>query len=121
MKDAFFTSEYGKEIFVLNFEGHDIDEASKLVEECARQVRHRPENSVLTLTIATNIKFTPGFVDKLKDLTKGNTPHVRKAAVVGITGLLSVAMSAVSIFSKREFKQFDSKEEAIRYLLQDKP
>jgi len=119
LKDASFTSEYGKEIFVLNFEGHDIGEASELVDECARQVLQRPEQSVLTLTIATNIKFTPAFVDKLKGLTKGNTPYVRKAAVVGITGLLSVAMSAVSIFSKREFKQFDTKEEAIRYLLQD--
>jgi hypothetical protein len=119
MDDACFTTKQGKEIFILNFEGHDVESALPLVEECAKQVRQRPEKSVLTLTVATNLKFTPAFVDKLKELTRGNEPHVRKAAVVGITGLLSVAMSAVSIFSKREFKQFDSKEEAIKYLMQE--
>ena len=119
MNDACFTREHGKEIFVLNFEGYDVVDAVSLVEECAKQVRQRPEHSVLTLTIATNLKFTPAFVDKLKELTKGNAPHVRKAAVVGITGLLSVAMTAVSIFSKRDFKLFDTKEEAIKYLLED--
>ena len=119
MNDACFTSEYGKEIFILNFENHNIDDAMPLIEECAKQVRQRPQGSVLTLTIATELKFTPAFIDELKELTKGNAPYVRKAAVVGITGLLNVAMTAVSIFSKRDFKLFDSKEDAIKYLLQE--
>lgn len=119
MKDACFTNEYDKEVFLLNFSYDDISEAIPLIEECAKQVRNRPESSVLTLTIVGKGKFTSELVDKLKSLTKGNSPYVRKAAVVGIDGLYRVVISAISIFSKRDFKLFDTKEEAIRYLLQD--
>lgn len=119
MKDARFTNDYGREIFVLNFAYDNISEAIPLIEECAHQVRSRPQNSVLTLTIVEKGKFNTELVEHLKELTKGNTPFVRKAAVVGIEGLYKVVISAISIFSKRDFKLFDSKEEAIRYLLQD--
>ena len=85
----------------------------------AEQVRKRPLNSVLTLTIVEKGKFNSELVDYLKDLTKGNTPYVRKAAVVGIAGLYKVVISAISIFSKRDFKLFETKEEAVRYLLED--
>lgn len=119
MEDARFTSEYGKEIFYLNFAYDAIEDADPLIEECAKQVRQRPENSVRTLTIISKGKFTPELVDKLKELTKGNAPYVRKAAIIGVTGLYRVVISAITIFSKRDFKIFDSKEEAIRYLLED--
>ena len=119
MKDACFTNEYGKEIFVLNFAYDNIEEAVPLIEECAEQVRKRPQNSVLTLTIVEKGKFNTELVEYLKELTKGNSPFVRKAAVVGIEGLYKVVISAISIFSKRDFKLFDSREEAVRYLLQD--
>jgi hypothetical protein len=44
---------------------------------------------------------------------------VRRTAVAGITGEYITVMSAMNIFSKREFKLCDSKEEALKYLLQD--
>lgn len=119
VKDACFTTEYGKEIFQLNFSYEDIEEAVPLIEECAKQIRQRPENSVLTLTIVADGKFNAELVEKLKGLTKGNGPYVRKAAIVGITGIYKIVMTAINIFSKRDFKHFDSKEEAIKYLLED--
>ena len=119
MDNACFTNKYGKEIFLLNFDYDAIEEAIPLINECARQVRQRPENSVLTLTTVEKGKFTAALVDELKGLTKGNAPYVRKAAVVGITGLYKVVISAISIFSKRDFKLFDNKEDAIKYLLQN--
>ncbi len=119
MNNACFTTEFGSEIFILNFAYEDIKEAVPLIDECARQVRQRPEGSVKTLTIVEKGKFDLALVDKLKDLTKGNSPYVNKAAVVGIKGLYKVVITAISIFSKRDFKLFDCKEEAINYLLQD--
>lgn len=119
MENARFTTEYGKEIFTLNFDYDAIEEAVPLIEECAKQVRKRPENSVLTLTVISKGKFNAGLVDYLKELTRGNAPYVRKAAVVGVEGLYKVVITAISIFSKREFKLFDNREEAIRYLQED--
>lgn len=118
MKDSCFTKEYGKEIYVLNFSYDRIEEAIPLIQECARQIRQRPPESVLTLTIVDKGKFTAELVEKLKELTKGNRPYVRKAAVVGVSGMYKIVITAISIFSKREFKLCDTKEEAVRYLLE---
>ena len=119
MEDAWFTTEYGMEIFQLNFSYEVIEEAVPLIEECARQIRQRPENSVMTLTIVAEGKFYSELVEKLKELTKGNTPYVRKATIVGISGIYKIVMTAINIFSKRDFKLFENKEDAINYLIQD--
>jgi hypothetical protein len=118
VKDACFTNRYGKEIFELNFSYEVIDEAIPLIEECAKQIRQRPENSVLTLTTVSEGKFNSELVEHLKGLTKGNAPYVRKAAVVGITGIYKIVMTAINIFSKRDFRLFDDRDEAIKYLLE---
>ena len=119
MEKSRFTTEFGKEIYFLLFDYDRIEEAVPLIEECAEQIRKRPEKSVLTLTVISRGKFNTELVEYLKALTRGNAPYVRKAAVVGVSGLYKVVISAISIFSKRDFKLFDSREEAIAYLLQD--
>jgi len=116
VKNACFVRENGKEIFELKFFYDDMSEALPLIEECARQVRQRPLDSVLTMTIIGKGRFTPELVEKLKQLTKGNGPHVHRASIVGVTGLYKVVISAITIFSKRDFKLFDTREAAIRYL-----
>ncbi len=116
MENSCFKIINGKEIYVLNFDYDRIEEAEALIAECAKKIRSRPESSVLTLTIVCKGKFDAALVDKLKDLTKGNAPYVRRAAVVGVTGLYKVVITAISIFSKREFKLFDHQEDAVRYL-----
>jgi len=119
MESAHFTDEYGKEVFVLNFSYDDMGDALPLIEECAAQIRQRPENSVLTLTIIGKGRFDTALVERLKELTKGNAPYVKRAAIVGVSGLYKVVISAVSIFSRRDFKLFDDKAEAIEYLQAD--
>jgi len=51
-------------------------------------------------------------------LTKGNEPYVEKAALVGVSGLYKVLVSAVMLFSKREFYMFDEKNEALDFLVE---
>lgn len=61
-------------------------------------------------------KFDNETITKLKALTKGNEPYVEKAALVGISGLYKVLVTAVMMFSKREFHMFDHKEVALDFL-----
>jgi hypothetical protein len=53
----------------------------------------------------------------MKEFTKANTPYIKAAAVVGISGLLEVAMSAVAKFSGRSFISFKTRSEAVEWLL----
>ncbi|MDT8440085.1 MAG: hypothetical protein RQ723_00315 [Desulfuromonadales bacterium] len=117
MERSCFVSHKGKQIFVLDCRGIDRQQMFEVIDECARVVRQQPEQSVLTLTIAgDNTGFDSETVSRLKELTRGNAPHVKAAAVVGITGLYKVVMSAVSMFSKRRFYMFDSVEDAKDFL-----
>lgn len=119
MKNARFTDQFGKEIFVLVFDVEEPEDALPLIRECARQVRSRPKGSVLTLTVIKKGKFSPKIVSELQKLAEGNKPYVRRAAVVGVTGIYEIAMNAVSLFSKREFKFYEYEQTAINYLLSD--
>ena len=116
MKNARFTKEFGKEIFVLTFDVEEPEESLPLIRECARQIQSRPEDSVLTLTIIKSGKFTPQLVAELQKLALGNKPYVHRAAMVGVTRLNEIAINAVSLFSKREFRAFEYEETAINYL-----
>jgi hypothetical protein len=116
MERARFIEHRGKSIFLLDCSNASIDEIHAMIDECARQVRAQPPQSVLTLTVAGGGKFAPETIQRLKELTKGNKPHVRASAVVGITGLYRVVISAVSLFSERRFHLFDDVEDAKNFL-----
>ena len=116
MERARFIDHCGKRIFLLDCTAASVDEIHDLIEECARQVRVQPPQSVLTLTVAGGGKFAPETIQKLKELTRGNKPYVKASAVVGITGLYKVVISAVSLFSERRFHLFDTVEEAKDFL-----
>lgn len=116
MERARFIQHRSKSIFLLDCTNATVDEIHAMIETCARQVRAQPPQSVLTLTVAGGGKFTPETIQKLKELTKGNKPYVKASAVVGITGLYKVVISAVSLFSERRFHLFDDVEEAKNFL-----
>ena len=117
MQRANFVTYKGKEIFVLDCSDCEPHEVEEVINECARQVRSRPEKSVLTLTIAGGASFDGKIIEQMKALSKGNTPYVRAAAAVGITGLYKVILNAVVMFSRRKFHLFDTVEEAKEYLV----
>ena len=116
MERSKFIEHKGREIYILDFTDCTQEEIIAIINECARLVRSRPEKSVRTLTIVNDVSFNNKIVGKLSDLTLGNAPYVDKAAVVGMTGLHKVLLSAIEMFSKREFHGFDLLEEALDFL-----
>ena len=116
MEKSRFISHNGREIYVLDCADCSASMVHDIIDECARQVRSRPEKSVRTLTIASGGKFDNDTISMLKELTKGNAPYVDKAALVGISGLYKVLVTAVMMFSKRDFSMFNDKAAALDYL-----
>jgi len=87
------------------------------IKKAQAMIAAEPEKSVLAVFDATDCSLTADMLTIMKDFTKANTTYVKKAVVVGITGLLQVALSAVSKFSGREFHSFKTREEALDYLV----
>ncbi|PLY01659.1 MAG: hypothetical protein C0624_10095 [Desulfuromonas sp.] len=113
---AQFSTINGHEVFEINCATDSSEEINKLLDVCAKQIRKRPPKSVVTLTTLVNGVYNNELVAKLSDLAKGNEPYVRKAAIVGLSGIYQTGLTAVSIFSRRDFKVCTTKEEALSYL-----
>ncbi len=69
MEHAKFIRHAGKEVFVLDFTDKKPAAALDLIEECARQVRTRPEASVRTLTLVAGGTFS-------QEVPHGNTSQI---------------------------------------------
>jgi len=84
----------------------------------AKNIIHsQKENSVLALFDATGSRFNNEVLDEMKSFVNSNTPYIKAAAVVGIQGLLKIALQAITRFSGRSFKVCSSREEALDWLV----
>lgn len=119
MQRCQFVEHKGRKILVLDCTGCQPEDFDAIIDECARVVQSQPQNSVLTMTIAGGGMFDSATVEKLKNLTRDNAPFVRQSAVVGVSGLQKVVLTAVSLFSKRKFNLFDDRLEAMDFLAAD--
>ncbi len=92
-------------------------EMVSLINEARKIIAAQPAKSVLAVLDATNSKFNNDVLTAMKEFTKANEPFVKHACVVGIDGLLQVALTAISKFSGRSFKSFASLEDAKEWLV----
>ena len=116
MERVTFINHNGKEILFVDFSNCKPGDVFLVIDEVKRTIRTRPENSVLTLTDVTNMRFDDRVSDQMKEYTAHNKPYVRAAAVVGVEGVKKVILNAVMLFSKRKFQTFDTIERAKNWL-----
>jgi hypothetical protein len=87
------------------------------IDEARKVIASQPEKSVLAVLDATGSRFNNDVLEAMKQFTKANAPYVNHACVVGIDGLLAVALTAVSKFSGRSFKTCANMQEAKDWLV----
>jgi hypothetical protein len=71
----------------------------------------------LTLTDVTDMEINPEIIQAFKDFTLYDKPYIRASAVVGIRGLMKIAYNAVMAFSGRRIPCFDTRDEALAWLM----
>jgi hypothetical protein len=113
-----FIQHKGKQILLHDFSNLlRLEDTLAAIAESRALVRKQPLNSVLTLTDVTGSRFNREIVEALKELTKGNKPHVKAGAIVGMTGIQRVVYVAVTQFTGRRLPTFGSLEEAKDHLV----
>jgi hypothetical protein len=90
-----------------------------VAEEGHRVIAQEPPNTVLTLNDVTGTSFDKESVAALQAKVAANAPYVRKAAVIGISGLQRLIYESVQAFSKRRLPLFESRLEALSWLARD--
>lgn len=72
----------------------------------------------LVLSVLNKKNFlTPAFMKEVKEVVKQNLHLIEKQAIVGLTQTQRIIVMGLNIFVQRNFKVFDTKEEAVRFLL----
>ncbi len=119
MERTHFIQHQGKEIVLLDYTGL-TDEAETLVEIAKSREfmgKLKPDGTHLTLTDGTDAHYTPKVLEALKELATHDKPFVKAGAVVSNSRLVRVVVAAVAVFTGRHFPVYETRDEALEYLL----
>jgi hypothetical protein len=114
-----FVTHHQKQILLVDLSNCSGAEVEKIVREVPELVTTRPRNSVLILTDFTGASFNEDALRALKEAAVFDKPYVRKSAWVGAEHLPEVFSKSMKSFSRREFPSFETREEALAWLVKD--
>jgi hypothetical protein len=112
-----FIEHKGKRILLFDYQGIvDPTEALREIENSKAVVATQPRKSLRILTNVRNARYNGAVLQGMKELAKHDEPYVMASAVVGLTGLLRIAYTAVTTFSRRNIAVFTDETEALDWL-----
>ena len=113
-----FITHKGKQILLLDLSNCSPSEVEKTVRALPDLVTTRPRNSVLILADFTGASFDEDAFRALKETAVFDKPYVTKSAWVGAKKLEAFS-EEMKIFSRREFPAFETRDEALTWLVKD--
>ena len=114
-----FITHQGKQILFIDVTNCAAEEVIELLTEVQRIVTAQPPKSVLTLSDLTGAQFSRSAVTRMKEVAVFDRPYVKRAAMVGAEHLPRVFYDALKTFSRREFPRFQTREEAMDWLIRE--
>ena len=114
-----FIEHKGKRILLADISHcspREVETMSRLVPS---YVTSEPLGSVLLLADFTGAQFDRIAIDRLKEATVFDRPHLKRSAWVGVHTLPSVFFEHIKSFSRRELPTFNSREEALEWLVKE--
>ncbi len=108
----------GRQIVLLDLThvSDPADGVQRIARAKAWFAQQKPDGSLRVCSDATGSRYDAAILEALKDLAAHNIPYVGVAAVVVPTTVHRVAMNVASLFSKRKFTAFSTREPALEWL-----
>ncbi len=114
-----FVDYEGKRILLEDFSGiRDEQEFLALIKQAEGIVQSQPPKSVLIVVDVTDARFSSTISQASKEASARNTPYVKASTLVGVKGLMQVVLRAVSTFARRELVTFDTRKQAMEWLIE---
>jgi hypothetical protein len=111
-----FVHHRGVRIYLIDIEGMQPDEVTRIVDQVAKDIRAEPRGSVRSLTHVKDTVVSTAMIERLRWLADGNKPHVKYAAIAGLTPTQRVILNVVKSLTGRDFALFGTKAEALDHL-----
>jgi len=100
----------GKKIIYMNYMGMKKEEMIDTIMKATQMILDAKSDDVLSLSNITDCYFDKDLLELSKKQGAISLPHCKKAAVVGVTGIKSVLLSAANAFWPKSRKPFDTVE-----------
>lgn len=111
----------GKKIFYQDFSNHFFNEKAIINElnEVQEVILSQPENSALVLSNFSNTEITSAVMPLLNEASKKTKAHVRKTAVIGVSGIKRTLGDLLSRITGQALMYFNDENEAKDWLAED--
>ena len=108
----------GKNVIIFDFSGMGPGkEALDLYLASIAECKKHPLDSILSITDVTDARYDYETLEGMKKFSNLTKAHTKRSAVVGVTGMKKVGYQIVMMFSKRNLPIFDTRAEALDWLV----
>jgi hypothetical protein len=114
-----FINHEGKRILQVDLSKCTAREAEETTRRVPDVVTVEPRGSVLIITNFEGSSFDAAALRAIKETAVFDKPFVKKSALVGTLSLPREFHDEMERFSRRDFAIFGTREEALRWLVQD--
>jgi hypothetical protein len=114
-----FITHHSKQILLVDLSNCSGSEVAKIARAVPELVTTRPRGSVLILSDFTGASFDEEAVRVMKEAAVFDKPFIKKTAWVGAENFPEVFSENIRSFSRREFPSFETREEALAWLVKD--
>jgi hypothetical protein len=112
-----FLKHKDREYFLVDLTSADKKEILNLLTEIQNTVTQKPRGSVLILADFGGAQIDKAIATRIKEVLVFDRPYVKRAAWVGTEQLPNVFYEGFKQFSQRDFPKFNSREEALEWLV----
>jgi len=112
-----FIKHKDKEILLVDLNQATKQEMLDLLVSIQDTVTEHPRDSVLILADFCGAHIDKDIATRMKEVLVFDRPYVKKAAWVGTEGIPSVFYENFKSFSRRDFPTFNTREEAMEWLV----
>jgi len=108
----------GKKIFFMDFSHLKSNEEIKaVIQDSEKYIHSQPPKSVRSITSVEGMHFNAEIKEMFAEFLKGNKPHMKASAVIGVTGLIRIIYDAVMKLTGRDTHTFATMDKAKAWLV----
>jgi hypothetical protein len=114
-----FIKHKGHAVFVIDLSHCTAKELLLLLEQVRADIARHAPGSLLTLADLTGAQIDKNVATRMKEVLVLDRPYVRRSAWVGTESLPHVFYEHFKSFSQRELPAFETREEAMDWLVKE--
>jgi hypothetical protein len=110
---------HGQKVLLVDLSYCSPESIANAIRNAGQVIRAQPLASTLVLADFTGVSWDPDLVSLIKEVAALDQPHVKRSAWVGSEALSQLWHAAIERVSRRAFHRFETRKEALRFLLHE--